>query len=290
MEDATFSFSVAEKYYNAMAKKITGDYKGIIESESQKIKTLEKEYKELLKDDTKGGELKKIENKKQKSLDFIKTERTSYLEKIKKVIADLEALVKLLPSSERFNILGSTYKRNAFILESNKQEAFKMAALNYQKAYSFSNNWYSLTNWLALESTLVMTGSHFWGLSEDNNKIRLEYKLPSTDEAIRLLDASKESLCVNTERMSYWDMLAGINIGLCKYILQYSDKSDKKEFENIYREISELWKKAGSKGKRFAEIEHLEFVIDAFSETKNKNAIELKTKLEQLLKDLTKQL
>ena len=290
MEDATFSFSVAEKYYNAMAKKITSDFKGILESESQKIKTLEKEYKELLKDDTKGGELKKIENKKQKSLDFIKTERTSYLEKIKKVIADLEALVKLLPSSERYNILGSTYKRNAFILESNKQEAFKKAALNYQKAFSFSNNWYSLTNWLALESTLVMTGIHTWGSNEDNNKLELGYKLPSTDEAIRLLDLSKESLCVNSERMSYWDMLAGINIGLCKYILQFSDKSDKKEFENIYREISELWKKAGSKGKRFAEIEHLEFVIDAFSETKNKNAIELKTNLEQLLKDLTKQL
>jgi hypothetical protein len=121
-------------------------------------------------------------------------------------------------------------------------------------------------------------------------KMELGYKLPSTDEAIRLLDASKESLCVSSERMSYWDMLAGINIGLCKYILQYSDKSDKKEFENIYREISELWKKAGSKGKRFAEIEHLEFVIDAFSDTKKKNAIELKTKLEQLLKDLAKQL
>jgi hypothetical protein len=202
----------------------------------------------------------------------------------------LEALVQLIPSSVRFNILGSSYKRNAFILENNKQEAYKKAALNYQKAYSFSNNWYSLTNWLALESTLVVTGIHRWGSNEDNNKIELGYKLPSTDEAIRLLDASKESLCVNSERMSYWDMLAGINIGLCKFILQFPDKSDKKEFENIYREISELWKKAGSKGKRFAEIEHLEIVIDAFSGTKNKNAIELKVKLEQLLKDLTKQL
>jgi hypothetical protein len=135
-----------------------------------------------------------------------------------------------------------------------------------------------------------MTGSHFWGLNEDNNKTKMEYKLPTTEEAIRLLDASKESICIGSERMSYWDLLAGINIGLCKYILQFSDKSDKKEFEDIYREISELWKKAGSKGKRFAEIEHLEFVIDAFSGTQSKNAIELKVKLEQLLKDLTKQL
>jgi len=258
-EDATFSFSVAEKYYNAMAKKITNDFKGILGKKNEDLKLIEKE-------------------------------RKNSLSKIDKVIKDLEALVKLIPSSERFNILGSTYKRNAFMLETDKQEVYKNAALNYQKAYFFSNNWYSLTNWLALESALVMTGSHFWGLNEDNNKTKMEYKLPSTEEAIRLLDASKESICIGSERMSYWDLLAGINIGLCKYILQFSDKSDKKEFEDIYREISELWKKAGSKGKRFAEIEHLEFVIDAFSGTQSKNAIELKVKLEQLLKDLTKQL
>jgi CHAT domain-containing protein len=258
-EDATFSFSVAEKYYNAMAKKITNDFKGILGKKNENLKIIEKE-------------------------------RKISLSKIVKVIKDLEALVKLIPSSERFNILGSTYKRNAFMLETDKQEVYKKAALNYQKAYFFSTNWYSLTNWLALESTLVMAGSHSWGSNEDNNKNILEYKLPSTDEALRLLEASRELHCVNTERMSYWDMLAGINIGLCKYILLYSDKSDKKEFENIYKEISELWKKAGSKGKRFAEIEHLEFVIDAFSGTQNINAIELKSKLEQLLKDLSKQL
>jgi len=95
---------------------------------------------------------------------------------------------------------------------------------------------------------------------------------------------------VNSERMSYWDMIAGINIGLCKYLLQFSEKSDKIELDNIFKDISKLWKKAGSKGKRFAEIEHIEFITDTLSETKNKNAKALKNKLEQLLKDLTKQI
>jgi DNA-binding ferritin-like protein (Dps family) len=104
-----------------------------------------------------------------------------------------------------------------------------------------------------------------------------------------LLEASKASLCFTSERMSYWDMIAGINIGLCKYILQFSDKSEKIELDNIFNEISELWKKAGSKGKRFAEIEHIEFLTDALSGTENKNANALKSKLEQLIKDLSKQ-
>jgi hypothetical protein len=73
--------------------------------------------------------------------------------------------------------------------------------------------------------------------------------------------------------MSYWDMLAGINIGLCRYIIQFSGNGDKKEYDNILKEITRLWKIAGSKGKRFAEIEHLEFLTDALEIEKNKSTI-----------------
>jgi hypothetical protein len=288
-DEASFSFAVAEKYYNAMAKKIAGNFKTTFDKKSIELKTLEKEYKTLAKDETKTDELKNIEIKKQECLKSIQDERATCLEKIKNVIADLEALVHLLPSAERYNILGSSYKRQAFILENDKQDSYKKAALNYQKAYSFYNNWYSLTNWLAMESALVMTGFHFWDSNMDNNKAEIGYQLPTTNEVIRLLEASKTSLCFTSERMSYWDMIAGINIGLCKYLIQFSEKSEKIELDNIYKEISELWKIAGSKGKRFAEIEHIEFLTDALSGSKNKNATALKAKLEQLLKDLAKQ-
>jgi hypothetical protein len=95
--------------------------------------------------------------------------------------------------------------------------------------------------------------------------------------------------------MSYWDMIAEINIKMCKYILQFAETTGKYLSElinqqDIYIEIEELWKKAGSKGKRFAEIEHFEFIIDALSITKNKNPNTLATKLDQLKKDLIKQI
>jgi hypothetical protein len=289
-DEASFSFAVAEKYYNAMAKKITSDFKTISEKKSMELKTLETERIKVAKDETKVDELKNIETQKQECIDFIINERITCLKKIEKVILDLDALVQLLPSAERYNILGSSHKRHAFIMENNKQISYKKAAFNYQKANSFYNNWYSLTNWLALESALVIAGIHEWGNNLDKNKAELGYRLPSVAEAIQLLEDSKESLCFTTERMSYWDMIAGINIGLCKYILQFSEKSNKNELNNIFNEIGNLWKNAGSKGKRFAEIEHIEFLTDVLSDYKNKNATALKQILEQLIKDLAKQI
>jgi hypothetical protein len=268
VEDASFSFSVAEKYYNAMAKKATGEFKDFIASVNVEDET-EREQ-------------------------AISRKRDESIAVLNKVTTDLEALVKLIPSSERLNILGSTNKRKAFVLDKNKLEYYEMAALNYQKAYNITKSWYSLTNWLALECALVMAQLHTWGSATNSNGKELGYELISYIQADMLLDESLSSLAEN-ERMSYWDMLAKINIGLCKYILQFSKSNGKKRTgtihqQDIYLEIGELWKRAGSKGKRFAEIEHLEFMIDALSAAKNKNSNSLATKLEQLKKDLIKQI
>jgi hypothetical protein len=202
------------------------------------------------------------------------------------VISDLDDLIKLSPTSQRYNILGSTYKRAAFISENNKLENYKNAAYCYHKGYTNSGSWYSLTNWLSLESALVMPGIHAWGgvvkVSDE-----MSYKIPSAEDATGLLENAAASICKNTGRMSYWDMLAGINIGLCKYIVQFTEKDDKKDVENIFKDISHLWKRAGSKGKRFAEIEHLELLIDALSSGKNNKAKALAAKLEQFKNDLS---
>lgn len=268
VEDASFSFSVAEKYFNAMAKKITSEFKDFLTKENVDS-VIEKQNI--------------TEQKRKESLKILDN-----------VTADLEALVKLIPSSERLNILGSTYKRRAFVMDKNKAESYEKAAFNYQKAYSYSKSWYPLTNWIALESALVMAQLHNWDSELNSKNEKLGYKLISYNEALSLLDEATTSLS-DTERMSYWDIIAEINIKMCKYILQFAETTGKYLSElinqqDIYIEIEELWKKAGSKGKRFAEIEHFEFIIDALSITKNKNPNTLATKLDQLKKDLIKQI
>ncbi|TNF44481.1 MAG: CHAT domain-containing protein, partial [Bacteroidetes bacterium] len=219
-DEASFSFAAAEKYFNAMAKKIAGDYKTLLHDKGMELKSLEKESKLLATDESKTDEFNRIEAKKQECIQLIQKERDESIVKLEKVISDLKALVQLLPSAERYNILGSSYKRHAFILESNKLKSYQEAACAYQKAYTFFNNWYSLTNWIALESVLVLTGFHQWNSGTDKNKSDLGYHLPSITETIRLLEEAKTSLCFTSDRMSYWDMIAGINIALCKYLLQ----------------------------------------------------------------------
>lgn len=244
VEKASFSFSVAEKYCNARAKRAIIDF----------------------------------------NADPERHKNPRYLEEINKVINDLDTLNTLSPTSERWNILASTYKRKATLLtvENDKRKAYKEAARYYQKAYALFSNWYSLTNWLTVESALILAGVHKW----DHGTKTMGYTIPSQSEALDLLNTAKIQLTQNTDQMSYWDMLASINIKLCSYLVQFSSTENAEDLENIFREISEIWQMAGSKGKRFAEIEHLEFTIDALSIAENNNTKQLKTILEKLKEEL----
>ena len=295
-EEATFSYSVAEKYYNARTKKTAGYFKKFLDSKNDEINDIEAKIKNLKSKQKKntGGKtagkkseaLVKLENEMNECRREIEAKREKSLEEIGNVISDLNDLIKLSPTSERFNILGSSYKRAAFLSTDNKQENYKNAARFYHKGFEKSGSWYSLTNWLSLESILIMSGVHAWGDFGDAQD-KTSYKIPAMKEATGLLENAAASLCKINERMSYWDMLAGINIGLCKYIVQFTEDDDKNEVDNIFKEISYLWKKAGTKGKRFSEIEHLEFLIDALSAAKHKKTKALAAYLVQLKNNLS---
>lgn len=295
-EEASFSYSVAEKYNNARTKKTTHSFKKFLIKKNDELNIIETKIKDLKNKQKKksGGktrsqksdEVIKLENEHNKCRQEIESEREKSIKEIEEVISNLNDIIKMSPTSQRFNILGSTYKRAAFLSTDNKLKNYQNAAYYYHKGYLNSGNWYSLTNWLSLESILIMSGIHAWGIDE-KIKDNTVYKIPLLEEAIDLLETTGATLCNNKQRMSYWDMLAEINIGLCKYIVQFSEDDNKKGVENIFKDISHLWKIAGSKGKRFAEIEHLELLIDALSNGKDKKAKALAVKLEQLKNDLS---
>lgn len=219
-----------------------------------------------------------------------KTGTKAYLAEIDKIILELDDLMKLNPSPERMNILGSTYKRKAYLIKdkTQKQETYEIAAFYYHDAYSRFNNWYSLTNWLVFESILVLAGKRNWG--DRIKTTKGEYQLPLVNEALKDLRKVELELPADIEVMDYWDMIKAINIKLCRYILNFSKFHTQKYLDTIITDISELWKKAGSKGKRFAEIEHLEFMVDALTIQKNAmtdalgpNIKDMMNKLEQLI-------
>jgi tetratricopeptide (TPR) repeat protein len=250
-EDASFSFSVAEKYYNAMAKKTVKDFIMHGKKESEK-----------------------------------------YLDNINDVIKNLNNLINISPTSARFNILASSYKRKGFLImgkeNKNKLKAYEEAAKYYQKGNANSGNWYSLTNWLSLESILTRLNVHRWETAITDTNGEDTYTLPSLDKAVTMLNESGSNISTYIERMSYWDMLKRTNIDLCRYVLLFPGEKVQKDFNRILDDIRILWGKAGSKGKHSAEIEHLDFLIDALTLTENDDTNELKRKLKQLRGELVK--
>jgi hypothetical protein len=246
MENASFSFSAMEKYCNIRPKFYINEFK-------------------------KSG-------KNQKEL----------LVSIDKVIRDLNLLIDYSPTAERLNMLGSAYKSKAMIntTKAQKINAYRQAALFYFKAYSKNKKTYSLTNWLQIENILVFLENRKWGqpVKIDNT----EYNLPTVKEAVKDLSNMFDSLTsFSFDELNYWDWASAANIKLSMMILDHQNGSSRlSAYEEIFTLYKETWDKAGSKGKKLGEIDHFDFLIDALSLSKKKNATAIKKKINDLRNQL----
>ena len=246
-EDASFSFSAAEKYCNARAKQIIAEHKK--DSSSEKI--------------------------------------LEYQSRMQAVIKEMKILIELGHTAERYNILGSTYKRMAFISEKDQKiQNYMLAAEMYRQGYEHNKSWYSLTNWLILENLLIRAEVRYWETEVVDEEHDIRYIIPSEQEALELLRQDKALLSGPTDKMDYWDLIAGINISLCEYILTFKGTGAQKDARAILNDIKKLWTFAGSKGKKYAEIEHLELILDALTMEKRKEFSNLSKNLEQLKTEL----
>ncbi len=251
LERASFSFSAMEKYCNIRAKKCWLDFK----------KTPSK-LKERLKD-------------------------------IDEVIIDLEGMVLLGATAERLNLLGSAFERKAILLSGEnakdkikKTNAYTRAAFYYQYAHKVTENdyaAYSIANWIALEYALIVVGNREWGKKIVSG--RDTYTLPAEAVIKSELGKLKNALVTSPPvQMDYWNLAAVANIELVLFLLK-AKQTGIDELINTYRI---LWGKAGSKGMKQAEIEHLEILVDAFSLKKVPKAIAFKKSLQKLIDELMK--
>ena len=122
--------------------------------------------------------------------DFIasKKEQKNSLKGINQVINDLETLLQISPTSERFSLLGSTCKRKALISTTKplKLKSLAESAWYYQKANSICSTAYSITNWFELETILVLAGYHKWGQMVKYGKE--SYQLPTFEKVNDILN------------------------------------------------------------------------------------------------------
>ncbi len=203
------------------------------------------------------------------------------IELMRSVINDLNNLLQFSPTAERQALLGSAYRRLGIVTSdtTKKKLAHLQAAECYRKSFVQKESVYTYTNWLELGSILVLSGEKKWGKGQ----------LPPKGKALEELDTMLHSLDDVVEKMQYWDLVSKFNIKLCKLMLTSSTKDNTDGWKELLEDITKVWDKAGPKGKKVAEIEHLDLLLDALTiapENKVKSLVEninqLKVELERI--------
>ncbi|MBL4663601.1 MAG: CHAT domain-containing protein, partial [Flavobacteriaceae bacterium] len=199
--------------------------------------------------------------------------------KIEGVIKDLHSLALAGETAERLNMLGSTYKRLSMVAEpkSNRIIAYKMALHYYQRAIDKiedqnkkndedKSTSYPLTNAIELSFILKANGIKESGkVKLDETKTTYDYKIYSTNQAIRNLNKELRRLnqlntSENYNHLDYWNMLEKLNISLCLLVIK-GNKPNDKDWGSLVTKFADLWDRAGSPGKKLAELEHFKFLI-----------------------------
>ncbi|MEJ7912798.1 MAG: CHAT domain-containing protein, partial [Chitinophagaceae bacterium] len=220
--------------------------------------------------------------------DFIKSKRNQKnLSGINKVIKDLQSLLLLSPTAERYSLIGSAYKRKGMLsMQQQKAKAYTEAALYYMRADTIQGSVNTLTNLYELVSILVLGGNLKWKeevtLKAIANLKEEIYKLPSLEEAVTRLQKFSYSLNVPPDQMDYWEMIELANLKLCMAIVDPAVKDDKKVLDEVLQAYRKVWKKGGTKGKKVAETEHFELLLDGLSLISGRKANPQRKMLEQL--------
>jgi len=264
MENATFSVVAMEKYCNIRAKKYVADIHALLSNET-------------------------------KSAIQKRSRRRAIISQMNEVIADLQSLLTLGYTAERLGLMGGAYKRLSMVEEtkSKKIEAYKNAAYYYQQAHAFKSNpypVYTLTNWIALESLLVLLKEHAWGTDV---KLHLKtYKLPAEKSMVDELKRMTTDVGP-LEDTDYWNYLSAANLCFTQFLLEQVHPG-RKQHTLSYNQVATLcrkaWKQANSTANKMAEVEHLDFLIDGYTLSTSPAAKAIRKEIGKLKSELIKQI
>ncbi|MFD2824305.1 CHAT domain-containing protein [Lacinutrix iliipiscaria] len=192
-----------------------------------------------------------------------KATKTEAYNKIIKVIDDLKMLRFAGETTERLNLLAAAYKRLIIVAPDKKKKilAYKNAISYYENAYqNKKSSKYSLINAIELGTLFefYFKKGETKGFTINDSK----YSIRTAAKAKKILLAFYAQLPEksNIEDLNYWDMVDYLNIELCLLLVSRENNTDKK-WENIIANFNRIWEKAGSEGKKMAELEHLQFLI-----------------------------
>ena len=220
----------------------------------------------------------------------------SWEEEVENVIKNLRYLLLISPTAERYALLGSAWKRKAVVCDPDRREEALMAAAYYYYVVGTKEKTpspYAFANWCMLESVILYNKNQAWGEKEiikvnewqqiPGEKPIFSYERPSFEEAMAKLAGFNKAVTASSAAMNYWNLADISNITLCG--LMSSRSEDKLKWKALLNNYIITWNKAGSPGKKRAEIENIQilaYVLQTDSPLKQQ-LLQLREQLEKLI-------
>jgi CHAT domain-containing protein len=191
---------------------------------------------------------------------------------VDQVIDDLQLLLKLSPTAERYSLIGKAWKNRMLIsaTQAEKVNALEQAAHNfYQAAHMESNNYkaYALTNWLQIEYILVELKKRKWGTVTTAG-----YKLPALRTVRELLMSLLLKPVESSGNMDFWETIDRLNASLCLWLLPGKQPAGIEE-ATLLENYARVWNLAGSQNKKMTQQAHFDFLSALFALPGNKEKV-----------------
>ncbi|MCH5599077.1 CHAT domain-containing protein [Niabella ginsengisoli] len=222
-ENASFDVKALENYQNIIVNKAIGEYLSMTEPQDNKI--------------------------------------TEIAEAIDGSITNLNYLLEIWKTGERFALIGGAYKRKAFVIKSDtkanedsKIKTMETAAYHYRNAYEKLENSYSFSNWIIMELFLIKKKKQKWGQQVNRNGHR--YQLYSNAEIEKRLTAFEKITKEENADLTYWKLSEIIDVNICRYFLKPTEAN----FNELTDALLSLWKISGSKNKKQRQIANLKIL------------------------------
>lgn len=239
-------------------------------------------YNELFKSEKANFNISSLESfqdirVKQAMLDFMSPGKisgrfiTDKIRIIDESIANLDRLLGIWVTAERFSLIASANKRKARMIDGllQKKKVMALSANYYYSAYRVLNDSYSFCNWLTmrifLEGNKPKWTEHYFG-KEPNEKGRRQVKQIAVDKQYvkeELKELQKKVQKNNSQ--SFWELTQRIDIALCYFLL---DPKKKTNLEDLKDTFNQVWQKMGSKNKKMRQWDNIELMIHFAEVTK----------------------
>ena len=202
------------------------------------------------------------------------------IKKIKAVIGELDQLSKIKSTTDRNILTGSAYKRIGFLAtdQATKLKAYTDAEKCYARSCTETYNAYGFKSQVMMQYLCDLLDK------QPGRKPSLGGK--AIPEMIERINKQKRTLKPAYRNMDYWELMDDVSLDFLLLLLQKDEASKESNWLMLEKKFKRIWKKAGSIGKKKAEIESFEIFADGLEATRNRHALFLKNKIDELKENL----